>query len=312
MSAIEGFQKTRAMYLNDSKMSNILNGSQKKETRENIELKITGDKNQGYITGVFLSDKNEVPYRLITGVRNYFISEEFAKKYGIGKFLRIADSRQYQVSDEAKKKIDELAHWLETVEKEWDAWSGTGISKYAPSYKRMVSIQYMKVFSALDLNRNQKELTPGVKLILAESKAFYSAFDSFIENQQMATGGYEFLDDLLGRGTTEAPKKKSNMYIVKISRPVTAYEVTITQAAKEVELNEEDLKKADDLSKEYIDCSSVDVEYLDKWIKMFEETNKSIIAKASVGDKPSEVVAGTKPEPEVKIETNDSDDNLWG
>lgn len=308
-SAIDGFMKTREKYQSDSKISNILNGNQKREQRENIELKITGDKNQGYLTGVFMSDKNDAPYRLISGVRNYWISEEFAKKYGIGKFIRIADSKQYKVSDSVKAKIDELAGWLEKVEKEWDAWCGTGISKFAPSYRKIVSIQYMKVVSYLDLSRNPRELTPGVKLIVAESKAFYSAFESYIESQQMATGGYEFIDDLLGRGTLEAPKKKSNMYIVKVSRP-KSYEVTISSAAKEIELNEEDLKKADDLDKEYVDCSSIDEEYIDKWIKMFEETEKEIIGKASEGSKPAEVIPGTK-EPEVKIATNDDSDSIW-
>ena len=304
MNPIDAFLKTREKYKAEMAQSNSL-GKNAGNFKGNNEMDLCGDKNLGMTLGVFLSDKNGIPYRIIKGYRTFRIDKEVAKKYDIKNYeLRICDPEEYiNATDQEKELITRLIKKFESVEKNWEAWEGK-IAKFKPTYSDTLTIQYMKVLQKLDAHNNPVSVEPGVKVLKSRSKAYYRAFDALISSNQVATGGYEFLSDLISRETRERNVK----YTIQVTRS-QFYNFVITSVPAKTEITDVDLAAADDLTTEVININRVDVETLNKWNKMFNDEYQAIkngVEQGAVPPAPpaqSEPVVETKPVESVGVAT---------
>lgn len=312
-NAVENFLKTREKYKAQMAQSNTTGKGQGNFKGSN-ELDLCG-KNLGMTMGVFIDDINQIPYRVIMGFRSFRINKEVAQKYDIKNFeLRLADPKEYANASESEKElISKLIKKIETVEKNWSAWEGK-IAKYPPRYVDAMTIQYMKVLQKLDANMNpDPNVSPGVKVLKSRSKAYYRAFDALVSSTQAATGGLEFLGDLISRDV----KNRNIKYSIQVTRP-QYYNFVITQVPAHTEITDEDLRVAGDLNTEVVDVTRVDVETLNKWNKMFNEEYKAIKDSVEQGSQepvvtpvvtaePEEVPAPAPEEPKVADSFDDSD-----
>lgn len=295
MSAIDKFLSVRNKYKSEMDAGNAL-GKGQGHFKGSNEFDLCGDKNLGSTMGVFISDVNEAPYRVIKGVRTIRINKEIADQYGIKDFrLRIADPDEYLIPEADKEIIRKLNKKVEAVEQNWDAWEGK-ICKFRPTYNDLLTIQYMKVLQKLDVHNNPVQMDPGVKVIMSRSKAYFRAFDGFISNNEAATGGYEFIDDLLSR----TPKTRNTKYVIKVTR-AQYYNFVITPVTAPTEITEEDIRIAGDLNTEVVDVTKINKEELAKWNKMFNEEYLKIkngVEKGSVPPQPApEPTPMPEPEP---------------
>ena len=300
MSAIDKFLKTREKYQAEMAQSNSL-GKGAGNYKGSNEMDLCGDKNLGMTMGVYISDKNDVPYRVIKGYRTFRINKEIAEKYGIKNFeLRLCDPDEYMVGDKEKQTIANLIKKLESVEKNWNAWEGK-IAKYKPTYSEALTIQYMKVLQRLDSKMTPVQLDPGVKVLKSRSKAYYRAFDSLISSNQVATGGYEFLGDLISREV----KERNVKYTIQVTRS-QYYNFTISSVPAKTEITDDDLNVAGDLNTEVVDITKVDLDVLNKWNKMFNEEYQAIkntVLENSVEAQPAPQPVVEKTEPVAPVAT---------
>ena len=285
MSVIDKLKATREKYLAEMTANNQMGNS--KNYKGSNELDLCGDRNLGMTMGVFVSDVNDVPYRIIKNYRSFRINREIAEKYDIKDFrLRICDPSEYldSVSDEDKRKIAQLCKILDSVKENWEGVWKERISKYAPQITPKFTIQYMKVLQRLDSNNTPVQMEPGIKVLTSRTPAYFRAFDDFIQSTQVTTGGYDFLTDMLSKDSRERKLK----YCIKSSRP-QFYSFVITSVPAATELTDDDIKQIHDLNTEVIDITQVDSEALSKWIRMFHDENQAIkegVYKGSVEPQP--------------------------
>lgn len=295
-SVIDKFLKSREKSLGEMTNDNTL-GKGAGRFKGSNEMDLCGDKNLGSTMGVFIMDKNDEPYRIIKGFRQFRINKDIADKYGIKDFrLRLCDPSEYNCSDEERELISKLVKKFESVEKNWEAWEGK-IAKYKPTYSETLTVQYMKVLQKLDQHNNPVNIDPGVKVIMSRSKGYFRAFDSFTSSNQVATGGWEFLSDLLSRDVRE----RNTKYVIKVTRS-QFYNFTIAAVTAKTELTDDDLNVAGDLYTEVVDVTKVDVDTLKKWNKMFNDEYQNIKNGVEQGSVPPAPPA--QPEPVVStVET---------
>lgn len=270
---IETFRRTRAAAQTQMKGSN----SKKSFYSSKDEVEICGSRNLGMVFGVFLTDSNNVAYRIINGFRRFRINKETADKYGIKSFeLRVCEPDQYiNLNNEDYKLVETLNKLLEKVEKDWKGcWENRGIAKYAPSWNRHLTIQFMKVARRADANGNDvKGFEPGVKVIISRSDSYYRTFESYIEDQTVATQDMEgVVTSMLSRDE----RVRSQQYMIKTSQPEKKYEFSITALSKVTELTDDDLRAASDLNKAVVDITEVDTEEMKKWVRLFSDVYKEI------------------------------------
>lgn len=270
-SVIDKFLKSREKNLSQMAQNNNP-GKGAGHYKGSNEMDLCGDKNLGSTMGVFIADKNDIPYRVIKGFRQFRINKEVAEKYGIKDFrLRVCDPSEYlNATDAERALISKIVKKLESVENNWEAWEGK-IAKYKPTYSETLTVQYMKVLQKLDQHNTPVTLDPGVKVLMSRSKAYFRSFDNFTSSNQAATGGWEFLSDLLSRDVRE----RSVKYVIKVTR-AQFYNFTITSVPAKTEITEDDLNTAGDLNTEVVDITRVDVDTLNKWNKMFNDEYQNI------------------------------------
>ena len=294
MTIEEQFKATRDKYKNQVAGNNNF-GNGGRSFKGDNELDICGPKGLGTIMGVYINDKNNVPYRIINGYRSIRINKEIAEKYDIKNYeLRVCDSREYNCSDEDKKLIDKIIQKIDFVRDNWDAWEGK-ICKYPPQYYGAYTVQYMKVLQKLDQNQSPVQIDPGVKVIKSRSKAYIQQFDSLSNGMIAGYGGLSFLSDFLGRNVGD----RQNKYIISTKRPQIKYEFSISSIMAPTQVTQEDLDKAGDLDTEVIDVTKVNRELLEKWNTMFNSEYASLKSVAEAGSTPAHevITPATAPEP---------------
>lgn len=285
MTIEEQFNATRNKYKNQVAGNNTF-GNGGRSFKGDNELDICGPKGLGTIMGVYVNDKNNVPYRLIDGYRSLRINKEIAEEYGIKNYeLRVCDSRQYNCSDEDKQLLDKIIQKIDFIRDNWDAWDGK-ICKYPPQYYGVYTIQYMKVLQKLDQNQTPVQIDPGVKVIKSRSKAYIQQFDSLSNGMIAGYGGLSFLSDFLGRNVGN----RQNKYIISTKRPQIKYEFSISSIQAPVPITQEDLDKAGDLDTEVIDVTKVNRELLEKWNSMLTSEYQKIKGVANQGAIPAHEV----------------------
>ena len=269
---LEGFKKAR-----QAAQSQMTTNKSKRVFMGTNELPLCGAKNVGMTFGVFLMDKNDLPYRIINGYRSFRINKEVADKYDIKNYvLRVCDPSQYiGISDEDKKLVEALNKLLEKVEADWSAWENK-IAKYPPQWNRHMTIQYMKVSRRASLDGTEiAGFEPGVKVLMSKSDAYFRKFEGYIDDQQTISGN---LEDVIREILSRDQRVRNTQFMLKAVLPpnVKSYEFTLQQIPKITEITDEDLRLADDLNREVVDITSVDSEEMKKWIKMFKETYAEI------------------------------------
>lgn len=269
---IEAFKRTRAAAQTQmSKPSGRVFYSSKDE------VELCGTKNLGMIFGVFLADKNNVAYRIINGFRRFRINKEVADKYGIKSYeLRICDPEQYiNISPEDKKIVETLNKLLEKVEADWKGcWESRNIAKYPPTWNRHLTVQFMKVSRRATASGNDYEkFEPGVKVLMSRSDAYYRTFESYIEDQTVAT---QDMEGVVTAMLSRDERVRSQQYMIKTSQPEKKYEFSITAISKVTEITDDDLASAADLNRVVVNVVDVDVEEFKKWIKLFSDTYAEI------------------------------------
>lgn len=311
MSVLDSFNKARAAA--QAKMAKT-NTTSRKFIGQN-EVQLCG-KGQGMYFGAFLLDSNEAPIRIIDGYRRIRIDKSAAEKYGITNYeLRLCDPSNYiNPTEEQKKLVTRLNKMLEEVERNWDAWQGK-VAKYAPTWTKHMTIQYMKVTRKSDgQGVDVKDFEPGVKVIMSRSDAYFRAFDEFITSQNAIQGGMEFITNMMARDVRHRP----STYMIKSSLPEGAksYAFSFQEVSRPVDITDEDLRLADNLNREVVDITEggINVEELSKWDKLFRDTYANMknevfsesedpISIPEVA--PSEEITAPAPEPvkeEVKVE----------
>lgn len=275
---LENFKKARAaaqLQMSGEKSQNrrIFAGSN--------ELPLCGSKNVGMTFGVFLMDKNDLPYRIINGYRSFRINKEVAEKYDIKNYvLRVCDTSQYirrspdgtvGLGEEDLKLVETLNKLLEKVSADWAAWEGK-ISKYPPQWSRHMTLQYMKVLRRAGLDGTEIQgFEPGVKVLMSRSDAYYRRFEGYIEDQVNISGN---LDDVIREMMSRDQRVRNTQFMLKAVLPpnVKSYEFTLQQIPRITELTDDDLKLADDLNREVVDITYINADEMRKWIRMFKDT----------------------------------------
>ena len=283
--AIEKFIQIRKQYSDALGDSN--QGSKKKYASEK-ELDFCRKSGLGFYTGVFLTDKDDNPYRYIFDYRSFRLSREKAQELGLRDYeLRVCRPSEYKAATDSQREvIAEVVSYLAQLSELWDkcpdVQSVTG-AKYGPSYAKNLMIMYMKVTKKQDAKGAKDDnFVPGVKVLMSRSPNFGRQFEAFIENYKNAYGGYEaFLPNFIDRNT----QKRTQCISLSVARP-QFYSFTINSIPMATEITNEDLEDASHIEEEVVDVKNApDMETLNIWKNHLKSCVEKL-TRAAVKDSP--------------------------